>query len=69
VKPAIAGKYDMAAQLVTQIEAVLITLVWSGLVSAVLFFLLDKTMGMRPSVEVEHEGLDINEHGERAYNY
>ena len=53
----------------TQFEAVLITLLWSGTVSAVLFFVLDKTMGLRPTEEVEREGLDINEHGERAYNY
>jgi Amt family ammonium transporter len=46
-----------------------ITLLWSGLVSAALFFLLDKTIGLRPTAEVESEGLDINEHGERAYNY
>ena len=69
VKPAVAGHYDMAAQMVTQIEAVLITLLWSGLVSAALFLLLDKTIGLRPSADVEHEGLDIGEHGERAYNY
>ena len=37
-------------------------------ISWVLFFVLDKTMGLRPSIEVESEGLDINEHGERAYN-
>ena len=69
VTPAIAGKYDMGAQLITQIQAVGITLLWSGLVSAALFFLLDKTIGLRPTAEVESEGLDINEHGERAYNY
>ncbi|RZM32985.1 MAG: ammonium transporter [Sphingomonas sp.] len=69
VSPAVAGKYDMAGQLITQIEAVGITLLWSGLVSAALFFLLDKTIGLRPTAEVESEGLDINEHGERAYNY
>ncbi|WP_445191325.1 ammonium transporter [Sphingomonas sp. Tas61C01] len=69
VAPAVAGKYDMAGQLITQIEAVGITLLWSGLVSAALFFLLDKTIGLRPTAEVESEGLDINEHGERAYNY
>jgi len=68
VKPAVAGTYDMGAQLVTQVEAVLITLVWSGLVSAALFILLDKTIGLRPTADVEAEGLDINEHGERAYN-
>ncbi|MEG3163565.1 ammonium transporter [Sphingomonas sp. PB2P19] len=68
-KVAVAGKYDMAGQLITQIEAVGITLLWSGLVSAALFILLDKTIGLRPSDDVESEGLDINEHGERAYNY
>ena len=69
VTPAVAGTYDMGAQLITQIEAVGITLLWSGLVSAALFFLLDKTIGLRPTAEIEAEGLDINEHGERAYNY
>lgn len=66
---AVPGKYDMVGQLWTQIKAVGITLLWSGLVSAALFILLDKTIGLRPSDEVESEGLDINEHGERAYNY
>ncbi len=69
VLPAVPGAYDMGGQLWTQIKAVAITLLWSGLVSAALFFLLDKTMGLRPSTEIEVEGLDINEHGERAYNY
>ena len=63
------GVYDMATQLWTQAEAVAITLVWSGGVSAVLFLILKYTVGIRPSQEVEHEGLDISEHGERAYNY
>jgi len=69
VFPAGVGAYDMGAQVITQIKAVALTLVWSGGVSFVLFFLLDKTIGLRPSVEVEHDGLDIAEHGERAYNY
>ncbi|WP_375402788.1 ammonium transporter [uncultured Sphingomonas sp.] len=69
VLPAVPGAYDMGGQLWTQIKAVAITLLWSGLVSAALFSLIDKTIGLRPSTEVEVEGLDINEHGERAYNY
>ena len=64
-----AGVYDMATQLWTQAEAVGITLGWSGGVSLILFLALKYTVGIRPSEEVEHEGLDINEHGERAYNY
>jgi Amt family ammonium transporter len=69
VFPAVVGSYDMGAQFVTQVKAVAITLAWSGGVSAILFYALDKTMGLRPSAEVETEGLDINDHGERAYNY
>ncbi len=67
--PAVAGSYDMGAQLLTQLKAVLLTLVWSGGVSAVLFFAIDKVFGLRPSEEAEREGLDLTEHGERAYNY
>ena len=69
VFPAAVGTYDMAGQFITQVKAVAVTLALSGGVSAVLFFLIDKTIGLRPSVEVEMEGLDIAEHGERAYNY
>lgn len=68
VMPAVPGSYAMGMQVLTQIEAVAVTLGWSGAVSFVLFTLLDRTMGLRPSREVEVEGLDINEHGERAYN-
>jgi ammonium transporter, Amt family len=69
VIPAVAGKYDMAAQLVTQAKGVGVTLLLSGIVSAILFLALKYTIGIRPSKEVEVEGLDINAHGERAYNY
>ncbi|NOW44866.1 Amt family ammonium transporter [Novosphingobium sp. SG751A] len=68
VFPSKAGSYDMVAQVITQIKAVVLTLVLSGVGSAVLFFALDKTIGLRPSEEAEREGLDITEHGERAYN-
>jgi len=64
-----AAEYSMSAQLMKQLTAVGITLVWSGGVSAVLFLALKVTIGLRPSDEVEHNGLDITEHGERAYNY
>jgi len=67
--PSVPGAYDMVGQIQTQIEAVLITLVWSGLGTAIIWFVLDKTLGMRISEEGEREGLDIAEHGERAYNY
>ena len=69
VFPAVAGEYDRWGQVWTQAKAVLITLAWSGIVSAILFFVIDKVFGLRPSEEREREGLDLSEHGERAYNY
>jgi Amt family ammonium transporter len=69
VFPAAVGSYDMAGQVMTQIKAVAITLVWSGGISALLFFAIDKAFGLRPTEEAEREGLDLSEHGERAYNY
>jgi ammonium transporter, Amt family len=69
VFPAGVGAYDMGAQLITQIKAVLLTLAWSGGVSAILFYALKFTIGLRPTEEAEREGLDLSEHGERAYNY
>jgi ammonium transporter, Amt family len=69
VFPAVAGTYDMAGQVVTQIKAVAVTVLWTGVVSAILFYALRISMGLRPSEEAEREGLDLTEHGERAYNY
>ena len=58
-----------AAQLFIQLKAVVFTLLFSGIGSAILYLVIDKTWGMRVTPEVEHEGLDIAEHGERAYHY
>ena len=63
------GAFDMGAQVLTQVKAVVLTLLWSGIGSAVLFFVIDKIFGLRPTEDAEREGLDLNEHGERAYNY
>ncbi|MBK5264956.1 MAG: ammonium transporter [Alphaproteobacteria bacterium] len=69
VFPAGIGAYDMGTQVITQIKAVVITLLWSGIGSAILYFIVDKTMGLRPTEEAEQQGLDLTSHGERAYNY
>ena len=65
----VAGDYVMIVQFVTQLKAVLLTLVWSGVGSAILFKLVDAVVGLRPAEDREREGLDVTEHGERAYNY
>jgi Amt family ammonium transporter len=64
-----AGEYDMAGQIVTQIWAVGTTVLWTGVVSAALFLILKHTIGLRVAEDAEREGLDLREHGERAYNY
>ena len=51
-----------------QLKAVLITIVWSGVVSLIAYKLVDMTIGLRVSEEDERVGLDIAEHGETAYH-
>ncbi len=65
---AVAGEFDMVTQVITQCWAVGVTVAWTGVVSAALFFILKLTLGLRPDAEAETNGLDISEHGERAYN-
>jgi len=65
----VAGTYDMAHQLLVQATGVATTLVWSGVISLLLYLMIDKLFGLRVSADVEREGLDIGEHGERAYHY
>jgi ammonium transporter, Amt family len=59
--------YD-SAQVIIQIKAVLLAFVWSAVVSAIALLLIKFTIGLRVSEEAESEGLDIAEHGEKAYN-
>ena len=63
-----AADYSIAAQVWTQAKAVLLTVVWSGVVSVIAFKLVDLVVGLRVSEEDEREGLDITSHGETAYS-
>ncbi|WP_427024818.1 ammonium transporter [Aureimonas ureilytica] len=58
----------MGTQVYSQVVAVLITVVYSGVVSAILYKIVDAVIGLRPTVEAEREGLDITSHGEAAYH-
>ena len=60
--------YTIAGQVWIQAKAVLITIVWSGVVAAISFKIVDLTIGLRVPEEEEREGLDISSHGETAYN-
>jgi Amt family ammonium transporter len=60
--------YSIGSQVWIQTKAVLVTIVWSGVVSAIAYKIVDLTIGLRVSEEDEREGLDTTAHGERAYN-
>ncbi|MEO7598906.1 MAG: ammonium transporter, partial [Opitutus sp.] len=53
--------------LAAQCKAVLLTIVWSVVATAIIAYITKAVVGLRPSDEVERQGLDINEHGEEGY--
>jgi Amt family ammonium transporter len=56
------------AQLGVQVASVLATIVYSFVVSLIILKVVDATMGLRIKEDEEVEGLDLSQHGERAYN-
>ncbi|MBP6898775.1 MAG: ammonium transporter [Burkholderiaceae bacterium] len=65
---ATVGSNGIGAQLWIQLKGVLITIVWSGVVAAVCYKIVDLVIGLRVTEEEEREGLDISSHGETAYS-
>jgi Amt family ammonium transporter len=61
--------WDMGHQLMVQLATVATTIVWAAVGTAVSIYVAKALTGLRVSRDTEREGLDINEHGERAYNY
>jgi Amt family ammonium transporter len=60
--------YDLVAQMISQAKAVATTLIWSGVGSLILYKVVDIIVGLRATPDKEREGLDITDHGERAYH-
>ena len=60
--------YSIANQVWIQAKGVLITIVWSGVVSLIAYKIVDVVIGLRVPEEEEREGLDITSHGETAYH-
>ncbi|KAA9000052.1 ammonium transporter AmtB [Affinibrenneria salicis] len=58
----------MAHQVWVQIFSIIVTLIWSGVVAFIAFKIADVIVGLRVPEEQEREGLDVNSHGENAYN-
>jgi Amt family ammonium transporter len=71
--PSLGGQagddYSVGSQLGIQIMAVAVAIAWAAIGSAIAFSIAKLVTGLRVSEEVEREGLDLGEHGERAYNY
>ena len=63
-----AGYAGTAARSGHQFKGVLVTLLWSGIGSAILYKIVDLIVGLRASPEAEREGLDLTSHGEAAYH-
>jgi Amt family ammonium transporter len=53
--------------LMEQLKAVGVTIIWSVVATAIIAYIIKFTIGLRPTAEVERQGLDINEHGEEGY--
>jgi len=68
VANAVAPDYSIVAQVWIQIQAVLTTAIWSGIVAYLAFKLVDMVIGLRVTEEEEREGLDISSPGESAYH-
>ncbi|MBB5984106.1 ammonium transporter [Sphingobium lignivorans] len=60
--------YAIGAQLGTQLFATAVAVIWAAVGAAIAFTIAKFTVGLRVTPEVEQEGLDLGEHGERAYN-
>ncbi|MCM0036137.1 MAG: ammonium transporter [Burkholderiaceae bacterium] len=58
----------IGGQLLVQLEGIVITIIWSGVVAYVSFKIADLMCGLRVSEDMEREGLDITSHGESAYH-
>jgi Amt family ammonium transporter len=60
--------YGNTYQFLYQVIAVLASVSYSFVVTLVLIYILDKTIGMTVKEEEEYVGLDISQHGERAFS-
>jgi Amt family ammonium transporter len=68
VANAVNPDYSIGGQVWIQLQAVITTIIWSGVVSVFAFKLVDIVVGLRVTEEEEREGLDISSHGETAYH-
>jgi Amt family ammonium transporter len=61
--------YSMGWQLLRQVAAVAVAIGWSAAGSAICFTIVKRLVPLRHARDAEREGLDISDHGERAYTF
>ncbi len=61
------GSNPIATQVWIQAKGVGVTIVWSAISALIAYKIADVIVGLRVPEDQEREGLDTNEHGERAY--
>jgi Amt family ammonium transporter len=62
------GVDNIGTQFLNQLLSVVITIVWSGILSFVILKILDAIVGLRVEPDAERDGLDLVLHDERGYN-
>lgn len=70
--PALGGlppaNYSMPAQFIVQLKATLVSICWSSVATFIVMYVIKYTVGLKVTEDDEEEGLDMAEHGERAYH-
>ncbi len=64
----VSPDYSIGGQVWIQLQGVLTTVIWSGVVAFIAYKVVDLVIGLRVTEEEEREGLDISSHGETAYH-
>ena len=64
----LAEGMTIGTQVWAQLLSIIVTLVWSGVLSFIILKIVDATVGLRVDEEEERMGLDLSQHNERGYN-
>ena len=67
-----AGEFveiNIGLQVLKQFLSIVITIVWSGVLSFIILKIVDATVGLRVEEDDERMGLDLSQHNERGYNF
>jgi Amt family ammonium transporter len=71
--PALGGhggaSYSLGHQMLAQLAAIAVAIAWSATGSALCYSVVKLLMPLRHPRDAEREGLDIADHGERAYSF